>query len=115
LAADDAPNLVCTDIPALLAWTKPMPGPYPPAFGTANTTLSIPINRRMIAVSSFEGQPPFNNMRAEAIGAINGQAISAAKQIYSAEAEFIWRKADNSLTTARECLDLLMKRASDDA
>ena len=106
-AADGAPDLVCSDLPVLLTWTKPGAGAYSPAFGTASTTLSIPIDRRIVAVSSFEGQPSFDAMPAVAIAAINALSVKFANQIYSAEAEFVWRKHGKDVVNATDLLSLI--------
>lgn len=105
--ADDAPDLICSDLPVLLSWTKRGAEAYSPAFGTANTTLSIPINRRIVAVSSFEGQPAFAAMPAVAVAAINALSVKFATQLYSADAEFVWRKHGKDIVNGAELFALL--------
>ena len=67
----------------------------------------------MIAVSSFEGQPSFDAMPVEAIASINGLAVTVAKQIYSAEADFVWQKKNEaSMAKGRDLLAMLKQRES---
>jgi hypothetical protein len=103
-AADGAPDLICSDVPVVLAWTKANAGPLPPAFVTPGTTLSIALNRRIVAISSFEGQISFDAMPAEAVAKINTLSVQIATQLYSADAEFIWQDGEKGITTASTLL-----------
>lgn len=47
IAEDDAPDLICSDSPVAPTRANPVNGPYSPAFGTPNTIVSIPLDRRV--------------------------------------------------------------------
>ena len=107
---DAAPDLITSDLPVRLMWAASDPGFLSPGFGTLNTRLSFPLSRRILAVSSFEGQPDIDAMPADLVMDWNGLALAAGSQAYSSEEEFVCTLPDLEPGTASELLRLMSAR-----
>jgi hypothetical protein len=107
VAANTAPDLITSDLPVLLTWTIDDSGPIPPGFATPNTRLSFPLSRRILAVSSFEGQPRIDAMPADLVTDCNGFAFATGSQVYSSDQEFACLLPNLQPCTASELMRFL--------
>lgn len=92
---DTAPDLICSDSPVAPTWVVPTAGS--PAFGTPNTIVSIPLNRRLALVSLLEVQLPAKLLDREAVAALNSATGMYATQLYSSNPDFAWSMRNNSV------------------
>ncbi|MBI2712598.1 MAG: DUF4238 domain-containing protein [Bdellovibrio sp.] len=86
-------ELVSSDNPVGLSWSKPMAGWYPPGFGLSNTEVSVPLSKTVGLIGIFEpAKLPIGALKAEGVATFNNQAISRATRfIYSPKDDFTWR------------------------
>ena len=103
LADDAAGDLICSDQPVALRWTVTNP-PFPsPGLLMPYTELTMPLNRTMALISSFEIQIPVLPAGRPGIAALNARTAAAAQRyIYSPHEDFIWMQADGSIGSASE-------------
>jgi hypothetical protein len=84
-----------------------MPGPYPLGFGTPNTVLSIPLNRRLALVSMIEVQLPRRRLSRIGVAEVNSATGRYSNQLYSSEADFVWLMRNGSIGNATDLLNAL--------
>lgn len=98
VAADDgAPDFICSDRPSTLCWTTPMPGPFGPALGMANTTAMFPLSRRTALLGFFEKIEVPSRVGSRAVGIVNSYTATFAKRfVYSGSDDFTVTLADGS-------------------
>jgi hypothetical protein len=106
LAAGEATDLICSDHPVCLNWLTDA-GTRPPGFGLRNTVVSIPLNRRMVLVGTFEPLSERKTIGNEAVALINTSALMQANQVFSADADFIWLKTDRTIARVDDLLATL--------
>ncbi len=104
---DGAPDLICSDSPVAPTWAVPMPGPFPPAFGTLNTVVSVPLNRRIALVSMIEEQLPELRLDQTGVAVVNSMTAMYANQLYSSTPDFVWRTKDHENGNAADLLKAL--------
>ena len=104
VAEDSAPDLICSDSPVAPTWVVPMPGPLPPALGTPNTVVSIPLNRRIALVSMIEEQLPERRLDRTGVAVVNSMTGLYANQLYSADSDFVWVTKDHRVGSAADLL-----------
>lgn len=107
IAGDSAPDLICSDSPVAPTWAVPMPGPISPAFGTPNTIVSLPLNRRVALVSMIEETLPQIRLDRNGVASVNSMTAMYAKQLYSPEPDFVWTMKDHSVGNAAQLLRVL--------
>ncbi len=107
IARDDAPDLICSDSPVAPTWATPVEGPLPPAFGTPNTIVSIPINRRIAIVSMLEVELGPNDLDRNSVAAVNSMTGLYANQLYSSTKDFVWLTKEDQVGTASDLLEAL--------
>ena len=107
----EAPDLICCDCPVVPAWRTPMPGLTAPAFGTPNTIVSVPLNRRMVLVSMIEEELPPETLDLEGVARINSMTGRNANQIYSSENDFVWMMRDYRVGKSAQLLEALGEAA----
>jgi hypothetical protein len=110
IADDAAPDLICSDNPVAPTSAVPMPGPMSPAFGTPNTIVSVPLNRRIALLSMIEEQLPALKLDRKGIAAVNSMTATYANQLYSPESDFVWTMADYRVGNADELLNVLGRK-----
>lgn len=110
IADETAPDLICSDSPVAPTWAVPMPGPVSPAFGTPNTIVSVPLNRRMAMVSMIEEELPASTLDREGVAAVNSMTAMYANQLYSSEEDFVWTMKDSRVGDSAQLLDALRKQ-----
>ena len=117
-AKDDAPDFICSDIPAILVNRKPelFPEEFLPGIMTPHTWMVMPLNRQVALVGSLDNNHPRGSADAKQVGFINKLIIDhAARFIYSSTNSIIWRRG-NKLHGFADLIDsLTFKRSSDTA
>ncbi len=103
-AEDEAPDLICSDNPVAPSWVTPMPALMSPAFGTPNTIVTIPLNKRIAIASMLETELPDVRLDAKGVAAVNTATACYANQIFSSTAEFIWLRKDGAIGKPEELL-----------
>jgi hypothetical protein len=89
-----APDLVCSDSPVYLGWRVAPGGDDAPGFGVSNTVVSVPLNRRMALVGTFEPLQEKREIGDADVARLNAALLSCAEEIYSAERDFVWMTED---------------------
>lgn len=112
VAATDAPDLICSDSPVVPVYATPMPGLIPAAFGTPNTIVSIPLNRRIALTSMLEPGLVSGELDSEAVAAMNSTTASHASQLFSPEEDFVWMMKGGKIGNATALLEGLKKAAT---
>lgn len=107
VVADDAPDLICSDNPVALAWTIGGTGPWPPGFDLLHTQVSCPLDRCLLVVGSFEGQPDMLSLDARMVAAANSGTARQANQLYSATDDFVWEMRDGRIGSKADLIDQL--------
>jgi hypothetical protein len=107
IANETAPDLICSDSPVAPTWAVPMPGPMSPAFGTPNTIVSVPLNRRIALVSMIEEELPATSLDRNGVAAVNSMTAMYANQLYSSEPDFVWTMADYRVGDTAQLLSAL--------
>jgi hypothetical protein len=111
ITTDDAPDLICSDSPVAPHWFVPISGPWPPGFGTLNTIVTIPLNRRMAMASMLEFDLGPRILDREGVAQLNSATGMYANQLYSADADFVWLTRDYGVSTAADLLRKLQDGA----
>lgn len=96
----DGPDLICSDCPVCLTWTKDVHGPYPPGFGLRNTLLTVPLSKRLMLASTFEEMPKAVPLTHVHVAEMNSRTGRLATQLYSPEAGFTWLMPDGQISNA---------------
>lgn len=93
--------------PVAPTWAVPIEAPISPAFGTPNTIVSVPPNRRMAIVGMLDAELPENNLDRDGIAAVNSMTAKYANQLYSAEPDFVWIMRDYSVGGIKDLREML--------
>jgi hypothetical protein len=104
LAEEEAPDLVCSDSPVSLNWLTDAGTLWPPGFGVRHTVVSIPLNRRIALVGTFEPLSERKIIGSDAIAVVNTSTLMPANQVFSANADFIWFRTDRTIGRAADFL-----------
>jgi Protein of unknown function (DUF4238) len=107
IAEESAPDLICSDSPVAPSWVVPVSGWMSPAFGTRNTIVSVPLNRRIALVSMIENALPQIRLDRDSVAAVNSMTAMYANQLYSSEPDFVWRMKDDRVGDAEALLNAL--------
>ena len=102
IAEPDAPDLICSDSPVVPKWAFSDRGPHSPAFGTTNTIVSVPLNRRMALVSMLEMQLPEKRLDRTAVASINSATGMYANQLYASEPDFVWAMKNHEVGNSND-------------
>ena len=109
-AKEDAPDLICSDSPVAPTWLVPVEGPLAPAFGTPNTIVSIPLNRRIALVSMLEEELGPLDLDQDGVAAVNSMTGLYSNQLYSASSDFVWITKEHRVAKASDLLEALSGR-----
>lgn len=91
VAAANAGHFVTSDHPVVLMPVGWDPGPYGIGFGTANTVVIFPLNRRMLLTGTFEGEDRVIEVGAPDVAKHNRHVIMAAeRQVYAFDNRFAY-------------------------
>jgi len=101
--APGEPDLVCSDSPVCLTWSKPIVGALPPGFGHANTTLTVPLNARTALVSTFEEIEP-RTLGRGTVAWMNSRTAAYAVQLFSPTFDFVWITDDGEVGNLQDFL-----------
>ncbi len=107
IAQPNAPDLVCSDSPVALAWAKAAQGPWPPGFGLKNTVVTVPLDKRMALVGTFEPLPAKRTFGMSEVAAMNAATCSEAEQVFSAQEDFVWAMSDGEIGGKDDLLAML--------
>lgn len=110
IAEEDAPDLICSDRPVAPTWASPMPGLISPAFGTPNTIVSVPLNRRIALVSMIEKELPHKRLDRQGVAEVNSMTALYANQLFSSEPDFVWAKEDEQIGNSTDLLNALKEQ-----
>jgi hypothetical protein len=102
--ASDAPDLICSDRPVAPTWLQEQSVPLSPSFGTPNTIVSIPMNRRLVIVSLLEEEIGPITLDRNGVAAVNSMTALYANQLYSSGENFVWLTNDGHVKEADELL-----------
>lgn len=114
IAGGDVPDCVCSDCPASLNWISDMGTLYPPGYGLANTIVSVPLNRRVVLVGTFEPLPSQQAVGAEVVAGVNTATVMYANQVFSPEQDFVWLMRDRTIGRVADLLAALESACPDD-
>lgn len=106
---DDSPDLICSDRPVAATWAVPMPGLMRPAFGTPNTIVSVPLNRRMAMVSMIEEKLPEQRLDRAGVAAVNSMTAMYGNRIFSPESDFVWTMRDYQIGDSEALVEALRR------
>lgn len=107
--AEGAPDLVCSDRPVALYATKQFPPLLPPGFGTPNTLLTLPLNRRVMLASQFEEMPAESSViDRDDVAAMNSLQALHAIQVYSSVEDWVWVDGNGVAAGSQAYLDSLI-------
>jgi hypothetical protein len=107
IANDDAPDLICSDSPVVPTWASTVSGMNSPAFGTPNTVVSIPLNRRIALVSMMERRLPPLKLDRATVAAINSATGKHANQLYMSENDVVWQMGNREIGNSNDLLRIL--------
>jgi hypothetical protein len=97
VAAEGTPDVICSDSPVGLAWTKKTSGSWPPGFGVPGTIVSVPLSKRIGLVGMFEPLPRKLIIGRDEVAAMNSATLMYADQVFSPQPDFVWRTANGCL------------------
>lgn len=107
-------EFICSDSPVALVWTEAVPSFYQnsPGFGMKNTELTIPLNKYMALVATFEDKyEGFTKADLNNVATINSRTAMYSKRfIYSANKDFPWLRKDGNVCNINDLLSELKKR-----
>jgi hypothetical protein len=113
VARDCAGDFISSDNPVSLHWSVLPPTGLDPAYGFRNTTVCVPLNRRMVALGRFEESPRRLEADNAMVSRINTYTLIFARRfVFSAQPEFECMRPDGS--TARGTEWPVSVRASED-
>jgi hypothetical protein len=97
IAEDDAPDLVCSDVPVSVWPTREADLAQPVTLLTRNTVLSFPITRRLIAIARYERRGAVLRVIPRGVAMFNTWTLSAARQVISTEPDFAYLGPDGTV------------------
>jgi hypothetical protein len=83
-----------------------------PAFGTPNTIVSVPLNRRLALVGVLDEELPSIEMDRDEIAAVNSMTGMYANQLFSPEPDFVWTMKDYSVGSLQDLYDVFARQRS---
>ncbi len=87
--SDTDDHFILSDCPFVVSWSKPTPGPYPPALGLSNTTATFPISPKHVLIGTFEPLPANLVAPPEDVANINARTASyATRFLFAHEDDF---------------------------
>lgn len=101
--ATDAPDLICSDCPVCLTWAKDVHGPYSPGFGLSNTLVTVPLGKRLLLSSTFEGLEAVT-LDGKGVAAMNARTSMCANKLYTSKTEFVWLTKEGALGSVGDLL-----------
>lgn len=108
IVKDEKDEFICSDSPVALVWTKPMPPFWGPGFGMKNTELTMPLNRHIGLLASFEVEPQTLLAPKRAVAKLNSRtAMQAQRFIYSNKQIFIWLKRSGEIGNTNDLLSAI--------
>jgi hypothetical protein len=97
-----APEFVCSDAPVCLTWKDGAHGVWPPGFGIRNTAVSVPLNRSLMLVGTYEPLEANRSLTRDEVALMNRRTLLYANQVYGGEQDFVWESQAGRLIGAAE-------------
>lgn len=97
ISTDDAPDLVCSDMPVRIFPAKGADIGKPINILSRDSVLSFPINRRLIALARYEKRSPVQVVIPRGVALMNYWTLSDARQIFSPAPEFSFMTPDGRM------------------
>jgi hypothetical protein len=110
IVTDDAPDLICSDVPLAVWPTTDADSTKPLSLVTPNTLLCIPLSRRMIAIATYEGQARVLKVNEIGVAGFNSVTAREARQIFSSQADFVYLSHDETIRHTRDLIQSLRVR-----
>jgi hypothetical protein len=107
IATDDAPNLICSDMPVGVFPARGSDIGKPMSLFSPATVLSFPINRRLVALARYERRGDVQEVTAPGVRLINYWTISGARQVFSSAPDFSFMTPDGTICGKGELVALL--------
>jgi len=110
IAADEAPDLICSDFPVGVWPAKSAELAKPITLQSPNTVLSFPITRRLIAIARYERQCPVLGIIPQGIAMFNTWTLFQARQVFSPAPDFTYRRFDGTIGGKADLLEFHRRR-----
>jgi hypothetical protein len=110
IATDDAPDLICSDMPIGVFPAKGSDISKPLTLLSRGTVLSVPINRRLIALARYERRGDLQAVTAPGVRLMNYWTISGARQVFSPAPDFSFMTLDGRIYGKAQLAALLQRR-----
>jgi hypothetical protein len=110
IAANDAPDLISSDVPVWLSPTTGADLSKPLTLDCPDTLLTFPITRRLIALAQFEPKSPIVGVHPMGIAGFNTMTAKEASQLFASGPDFTYLAADRTIRQKADLLDFLRKR-----
>ena len=94
-AADDAPDIICSDNPLTLQWAEPVAQALAPALGMRRTIAMFPLSRRLALCGVFECFATAAVLSAKDVGVLNAHTALHAKRFVFSGSETSLRAVDS--------------------
>ena len=105
IATDDATDFVCSDMPVGVFPAKGSDIGKPINLLSRDTVLTLPINRRLIAIARYEHRSPVQLVIPKGVALINFWTLSDARQIFSPAPDFSFMTPDGKLLSKAGLLE----------
>jgi hypothetical protein len=110
IAAEDAPDFVCSDMPVGVFPARSADIGRPMTLLSRDTVLSFPINRRLVALARYERCGDVQAVTAQGARLINYWSISGARQVFSPTPELSFVTPGGAICGKAELVALLQRR-----
>jgi len=105
IVQNDNDEFICSDSPVALEWTKPVPPFWGPGFGMKYTELTMPLNKHIAILGSFEEEPQTFRAPKTTVAKLNSRTIMYAQRfIYSSVPNIIWFKGKGEIGNTRDLM-----------
>lgn len=104
---ENAPDLICSDSPVAPRWMSPVPESSSPGFGTPNTIISVPLNRRLALVSAADVPLSERRLDRADVATVNSATAMYANQLYASGEDFVWTMSDGQVGNSGDLLRVL--------
>jgi hypothetical protein len=110
IAADDAPDLICSDMPVGVWPDKSADFSKPITLLSAGTVLSFPLTRRLIAVARYEKRKPVLGVGAPGVALFNTWTLSDARRVFSPGPDFSFLLPDKTIGRKADLQEIHRRR-----
>lgn len=116
-AGDEACDFICSDRPVALNWAiavpPPLRGTYP-GFGTRDSVLTFPLNRRVAVIGTLDGRRPVRELNRHDAAWFNAMTLRyATRYLFSSQEDFLWLRRDGEISGRDELVTRIRRAAAD--